>query len=84
MNIWTADLSKKRSLNDGMTASYPGVSLLIEMQKNEGPEQEAEKMTFQRSELLKFPARVGPCPSLHYPLPPGKCTSGAHFLPYWL
>ena len=49
MNIWTADLSKKRSLNEGMTASYPGVSLLIEMQKNEGPEQEAEKMTFQRS-----------------------------------
>ena len=47
--LWTADLSKKRSLNEGMTASYPGVSLLIEMQKNEGPEQEAEEMTFQRS-----------------------------------
>ena len=49
MNVWTADLSKNRSLNEGMTASYPGVSLLIEMQKNEGPGQEAEEVTFQRS-----------------------------------
>ena len=36
MNIWMADLSKKRSLNEGMTASYPDVSLLIEMQKTKG------------------------------------------------
>ena len=36
MNIWTENLSKKRSLNEGMTASDPGVSLLIEMQKMKG------------------------------------------------
>ena len=48
MNIWIADLSKKRSLNEGMTASYPDVSLNRNA-KNEGPEQEAEGMTFQRS-----------------------------------
>ena len=36
MNIWTENLSEKRSLNEGMTASHPDVSLLIEMQKMKG------------------------------------------------
>ena len=30
-----------------------------------------QEMTFQRTQLLNFPARVGPFPALHYPPVPG-------------
>jgi len=40
-------------------------------------------MSFQRTWLLNFSARVGPCLSLHYFLPPGKYTSGIYLLPSW-
>ena len=43
MNVWTADLSKNRSLNEGMTASYQDVSLSIEMQKTKGPSRRQRK-----------------------------------------
>ena len=48
MNVWMADLSKNRSLNEGMTA-LPRCVSLDRNAKNEGPEQEAEEMTFQRT-----------------------------------
>ena len=75
INVWTADLSKNRSLNEGMTASYQDVSLSIEMQKTKGPSRRQRKWCFRElSSLISqqgwghVPHSTTPCPQESGPL----------------